>query len=148
MSKLIFKIVLFAVLFLALVQTITYYTIAKSSLIRVAGKNFQSFVLDQNTFTGITFVTQYNINQELVKKRFSSFEDYDIIISSDFVNVFAPINANRYEYVIKNESNNPFGMNQIKELEHAPEFVASFESKYIWILFYWVLIEKENTGIS
>ena len=148
MSKRILRIVSFVALALVLVQSLSFYAIGDIRLLNATGKNYKTFVLNQNTFSGITLVSDLDLDVEVVKKNFKQFGEYDVALSDDFENPFAPIPENRYEYIIKNETKNPFKINNILEIEHAPEYGASFKSSYIWILFDWVLIKKENTGIS
>ena len=138
----------FVALALVLVQSISFYTIGDVQLLRASSKNYADYMLIHNTFSGITLVSDLDLDVEVVKKNFKQFGEYDVTLSDDFENPFAPIPENRYEYIIKNETKNPFKINNILEIEHAPEYGASFKSSYIWILFDWVLIKKENTGIS
>lgn len=148
MSKSILRGVLYVLLILGAIQSVTYYTISGRKLIKATGKNYETFVLDRNTFTGITFVTNIKVEPQSIKKNFAEFQSYDVVISEDYENPFAPVSAERYEYIIKKETKNPFGIHNIWEMEHAPYYGASWESEYIWVLFDWVLIKKENKGIS
>jgi hypothetical protein len=148
MSKFILRGVLYIFLILGAIQSVTYYTISGRKLIKATGKNYDTFVLDRNRFTGITFVTNSKVEPQSIKKNFALFQSYDVEISGDYENPFTPISEERYEYIIKNKTRNPFVINDVWEMEHAPYYGASWESEYIWILFDWMLIKKENKGIS
>lgn len=148
MSKHFLKIGVSVLLILTVVHLVTFYTISEDRLISAVGRNYETYVLDLNEFSGVTFLSETETDAEMVKNHFKLFEKYEVNESNDFENPIAPISENRYEYMIKNEAKNPFKVNVVKEWEHAPEFAASWESKYVWILFDRVLIKKENTGIS
>lgn len=139
------------VLMLIFVQLFTFYTISESYLIDVLGENHESYVLNygNNAFKDIEFLTELDLTSEQIKESFKDFKDYDIRICE----VMSDCSGQRksedfYLYMLDIEREGPLFVNIIIEGEMAKEFGACWHSKYIWVLYKWILIEKKNTGIS
>tara|TARA_R110002072_G_scaffold164949_1_gene318021 strand:+ start:1131 stop:1385 length:255 start_codon:yes stop_codon:yes gene_type:complete len=80
---------------------------------------------------------------------FSEFRTYNLKICTSTSDCSDLQETNYfYFYFFDFETKNPFTVNLINEGEWAKEFGASWDSKYIWIVYKWILIEKTNTGIS
>ncbi len=148
MNRSFFKMGLLLFVSLSAIQTITYYSVSETRLLHAVGENYESYVLENNSFEGVTVVTDLKVNTSAILENFELFNNYEVQLSNDFENPFATIGEQRYEYLIKYESRHPFGINYILETEHAPQYGARWNSCYIWVLFDWVLIKKENKGIS
>ena len=139
------------ILILFTIQTITFYTIAESSLIKNIGNNYESYFLqyNENDFKQIGVISELNPSQEQVIEYFSEFKAYNLKICTSVSDCSELQESNDYYlYYFEFETKNPFSINLINEGEIAREYGAIWESKYIWIIYKWVLIEKINTGIS
>lgn len=139
------------ILVIASIQIVTFYSISENSLIKELGKNYESYVLqyNKNDFKNIGVISKLNPRKELVKKYFKAFKPYNLKICisySDCSNLRKKNNF--YLYFFDFETKNPFTTNTITEGEFAKDFGAGWQSKYIWILYKWILIEKKITGIS
>lgn len=136
---------------LILIQVLTFYTIGESSIIEQVGENHESFVLNypENKFTDIAVVSKIKPSLEKVKTHFNQLNPYDIKIYSSLADCsdFKKKDS-LYLYSFDFINKSPFTINTLKEAEFSKGYGASWNSKYIWVLFRWVLIEKSNTGIS
>jgi len=140
-----------AIIILMFIQIVTFYTIAESSLVMEIGSNYESYVLqfEENEFKDIGVISELNLTKEQVIENFKEFEPNKIKIcksKSDCSNLRETYYF--YLYAFDFETKNPFIINVINESELAKEYGASWESKYIWIIYKWILVEKTNTGIS
>jgi hypothetical protein len=141
----------FAVLVLIAIQTVTFYAIGESSLVKEIGNNYESYVLqyEENEFKDIGVISELNPTMEQVTEYFSEFEPYNLKICTS-ISDCSDLRETDYFYLywFDFETKNPFTINLINEGEFAKEYGASWDSKYIWIIYKWILIEKTNTGIS
>jgi len=139
------------ILILIAIQTVSFYTIGVSSLVKEIGRNYKSYVLhyEENEFKEIGVISELNPTKEQVLAYFNEFEPYNLNIYTS-INDCTHLRVTEYFYiyVFNFETKNPFTINLINEGEFAKEYGASWESKYIWIFYKWILIEKTNTGIS
>ncbi|PCJ65585.1 MAG: hypothetical protein COA58_09245 [Bacteroidetes bacterium] len=147
------KTTLITILTLVLIQAISFYAIAEKLLVKEIGENFESFVLPYNDLQldEIGIVSNLDLTSDQIKESFITLERYANTIRScktfseciDLARI-----DEHYLYGFSWEKRNPFLSNIVVEGEKAKEFGASWESKYVWVLFKWVLLDKENTGIS
>lgn len=144
------KITVFILILLS-IQSITYYTLSKRLLVNKLGRNFISYILhiEDNKFNSIGVISNINLTEEAVLNHFIEFASYSLKVC-DRLKGCAEVKEtkNYYLYFIDSKTNNPFAINIVIEGESAKEYGAGFESKYIWVLFRWILLEKINTGIS
>lgn len=133
------------------IQTITFYTIGESSLVKEIGSNYESYVLQykENKLKDIGIVSELNPTKIQVVKYFREFEHYNLKICKSASDCSDLLETDYfYLYCFDFETKNPFKINLINEGEFAKEYGATWNSKYIWIIYKWILIEKTNTGIS
>lgn len=132
-------------------QTISFYAVSNSLIVKQIGENYESFVIDhaENDFIILGFVSGLNPGTEQIKQCFPKFESYQIVGCTTLADCSSiRENDNFYIYGFDFNSRNPFVTHKIIEFEFAKEFGAIWESKYIWVFYRWVLLEKINTGIS
>ena len=140
-----------AILLLIAIQTVTFYSIGVSSLVKEIGRNYESYVLqyEENEFNEIGVISELNLTKEQVREYFNEFESYNLKICTSMSDCSDLLETDYfYLYGFDFETKNPFTINLINEGELAKEYGASWDSKYIWIIYKWILIEKINTGIS
>jgi len=140
-----------AILALIVIQTSTFYTIGENSLVRAIGDNYESYVLQlgDNLFIDIGVISKINLTKKQVSKYFSQFAPYNLKVCKSLSECSDLRETDTYYlYLFDFKTKNPFTINLIGEGEFAKEYGASWESRYIWVFFTWILIEKVNTGIS
>ena len=140
-----------AILVLITIQTVTFYTIGVSSLVKEIGRNYESYVLqyEENEFKDITVISELNPTKEQVIEYFSKFKPYNLEVCTSISDCSDLRKTDFfYLYGFDFETKNPFTINLINEGESAKEYAATWDSKYIWIVYKWILIEKVNTGVS
>ncbi|GAA5021982.1 hypothetical protein GCM10011506_01820 [Marivirga lumbricoides] len=133
------------------IQTITFYTIGESFLVKEIGSNYESYILqfEENEFKDIGVISELVLTKEKVLECFNEFEPYNLKICKSISDCSDLRETDFfYLYWFDFEYKNPFTINLINEGEFAKEYGAGWDSKYIWIIYKWVLIEKTNTGIS
>lgn len=139
------------ILALLVIQTVTFYTIGVSSLVKEIGRNYESYVLQykDNEFNDIGIISELNPTKEQVIAYFKEFEPYNLKICTSIPDC-SNLRESDYFYLYKFDfkTKNPFTINLIIESESAKEYGANWDSKYIWIFYKWILIEKTNSGIS
>jgi|GEM_PF-5169351 len=139
------------ILILIVVQISTFYTISNSFLIKEIGRNHESYVLEyeENDFRYFAILTKFDLSENQIQTYFSQLNGYNVSVCKsysecDYLRKF----GNFYLYWFEHKIKHPFNINLINEAEAAEEYGATWESKYIWIIYKWYLIEKVNTGIS
>ncbi|BDD04562.1 hypothetical protein [Aureibacter tunicatorum] len=136
---------------LILIQLVTFYTIGKNSLIDKIGEHYETFVFDygDNHFDNVGIISNLEITNDEARTNFVKFKESNVFLCNDFV-ASSELKKTKdfYIYHILYESQNPFWINKVYEYELVNEFGATWESEYIWALYKWILIEKNNTGIS
>jgi hypothetical protein len=133
------------------IQTITFYTISESFLVKEIGSNYESYVLqfEENKIKDIGVISELELTKEKVIESFKEFEPYNLTICKSIFDC-SDLQETEFFYLywFDFETKNPFTINSINEGEFAKEYGAGWDSKYIWIIYKWILIEKKNTGIS
>ncbi|MFT5723751.1 MAG: hypothetical protein ACI9JN_000868 [Bacteroidia bacterium] len=140
-----------SILVLIVIHSITFYMIGERSLIKEVRSNYESYVLqyEENEFKDIGVFSKLNPTKAQVLAYFDEFEPYNVKICTSISDCSDLRKSdNFYLYWFDLETKGPFTINLVKEEELAEEYIASWDSKYIWIICKWILIEKTNTGIS
>lgn len=146
--KIIYKIGATLILLLC-IQLITFYTISQRALVEEIGRHYESYYIGYNTVNNIGIITDFQLEPLLIRENFKDFEGINI----QFCQSISACETLRetddfYFYIFNLETQHPFFINQVIEGEMGQQFGASWKSKYIWVLYKWVLIEKHNSGIS
>ncbi|MGB0868909.1 MAG: hypothetical protein ACPGSD_04860 [Flavobacteriales bacterium] len=147
----ILKRVSVVIVSLLVFHTITFYTISDCYLVREVGRNYESYFLgfEGNEFNNIGVISKMNLKKEIIKENFKSFRLHKIQVCTSITDCKNLRKTDSfYLYLFNIENRNPFKVNALIEGELADGFGASWESKYIWFLWKWILLEKTNTGIS
>ncbi|KXX71260.1 hypothetical protein AVL50_09390 [Flammeovirga sp. SJP92] len=136
-----------------ILQTITFYTIAPKTILNQVGKNYISYILEymDNDEVSIAVVSNLNATSVEIKEEILPFQPYstDILSLETKGDVMGLLHQGyTLIYLLEFDGSHPFFINTIHEAEAAKEYGAGWESKYIWVLYQWILIEKVNTGIS
>lgn len=132
-------------------QIFTFYTISKDLLIKEIGRNYQSYVLtyENNEFRNLGMISSSTLSKKEVLESFKEFKPLNLTFCSSISDCTRTLDLDSlYLYGCDIEIRNPFYINLIKEVEYAKQYGASWDSKYIWVICKWILIEKTNTGIS
>jgi len=144
------KKIIFPLYILLFIQYSTYYFIAEKSLIKAIGRHYETYVFDymDNEYDNIVFISKLPISPSVIQTHFLKFKNRTVrtcIIydDCDFSRV-----GDFYNYIIDAKMWHPFAQHKVVETEFADSFGADWRSEYIWVLFHWVLIEKENIGVS
>ena len=114
-------------------------------------RNYESYVLEyeENEFKDIGLISELNPTKERVIAHFKEFKSYNLKVCTSLSDCSDLLETDYYYlYGFDFETKNPFTINVINEAEAAKAYGANWNSKYIWILFKWILVEKTNTGIS
>ncbi len=133
------------------VQIFSYLVFGKRQLVNHVGDNYKSMILDykENQFDEFFFINNLDVSNEQVKKYFKLFKNRTVEICPSLE---ACPNARRsdsfYNYFIEEEVEIPFLRSKIIESEMAFQFAATWKSRYVWVFYKWILIDKEMTGIS
>lgn len=136
---------------ICMIQTLTYFTISQNSLIKGIGKNYETFVFEyaENIITDVHIISTMNPSKRQIEENFNVFNSYNFEICEQISTCSYDSNSDYfYLYSFYNNTKNPFTINIIREGEMAKEFGAAWESKYVWILFRWILLDKRNTSVS
>ena len=144
------RIALF-LLALALLQTLTFYIVGQDSLVKEIGKHYETFVLNEegNIFKDVGLISEMEMSRPQIEENFPDFTPYNLVLCQSISDCSEIRNTSTfYIYYFENETNHPFAVNLIHESEMAYAFGANWESKYVWVLFTWILLEKANTGIA
>ncbi|NMM50811.1 hypothetical protein [Marinigracilibium pacificum] len=130
---------------------LTFYTIADKYLVNELGKYHESYVLNYkgNEFENIGIITEFELSKEQFEESFHVFKLMNLRFCTSINDCNELYKTDTFFfYIFDVKSRNPFGVNIISESEMAKFYGANWESKYIWVICKWVLLEKENTGIS
>ena len=140
-------------IFLAIlsIQTITYFAIGKTLLIQEIGTNYESSALDieANVIHNLGIFSELQPTKKQIQDNFELVSSFNYTIcktESEFRDTRTK--EHYFLYYFNNTTRNPFSINLIDEYEGGYEYGASWESKYIWLFYKWVLLEKYSTGMS
>lgn len=114
-------------------------------------KNYETVVFGENLnnkFDKYIFISELIKNKKQITSNFILFKDKEIVICSNREECIEPKTDYFYRFYFDNITNKPFAINYISEVEHPKGFIAAWESKYIWVFYKWILIEKHMTLIS
>ena len=132
-------------------QATTFYFISENKLVRHIGKNYETttFKNVENPDKNISFVSELIKSKEIIKKNFKLFDTEEFRVCEK-VEKCDSLKTGYFYYFYFGFANNknPFIINEIVEVEYAQYYAARWDSKYIWILFDWVLLDKKMTGQS
>lgn len=135
---------------LAAIQAITFYAVGEKSLIQEVARNHESYVLPypENHFDNIGVVSNLNPSSRQLND-FKLLASQELKICKQYLECKGlEETENFYIYCFDLQSKNPFYVNSVKEHELADEFGAWWTSRYVWVLFKWVLIEKVDEGVT
>lgn len=134
---------------LVFTQLITFYTISQRALVEEIGRHYESYYIGYNTVNNVGIITDFQLEPQHIREHFKAFERYNIQFCPS-VSACETLRETDdfYFYSFNLETQHPFFVNQVIEGEMGEQFGAAWNSKYIWVLYKWVLIEKYNSGIS
>lgn len=150
-GKKIIKNTSLLILGISLIQLSTFYAFANQEIIKSIGANYEAYAVGvfESEVGNISFISKSISTEKQVQKYFKGFENKKIrICQSTEACPASRATDDFYIYCFDFKKKNPFGVSVIEEIEFAKFFAASWESKYVWIFYKWVLIEKASTGIS
>ncbi|MEP0266009.1 hypothetical protein [Dokdonia sp.] len=138
---------------LVCIQCTTYYLFGKKNIIYPIGKHYETFVFfSENEFEEIFVGANAPLEEEKVVASFPIFAAYKLelceALPNKCIEEYDWNKKGRYHYFFEIKTGGVFAIHTIAEFEHATQYGASWESHYVWVLFKWILIKKENRGIS
>ena len=144
------RIITSSILMIILVQVCSFYTISDRRLIEQIGLNYETnLIFEKENNLKIGFVSKMDLTEKQIQNNFSKFRNRKIKICKTQQECTGLKGSEEfYIYWFNSKIKNPFWINKIEEGEFAEFFGASWESEYIWVIYKWVFIEKESTGIS
>lgn len=153
LGKKILKIGFLVLIVIVCLQFITYSLFAKKSLVSQIGNHFETFILtSDNGFEEVMLGANVPLEKDKVIASFSTFEKYIVTLCEQLpekcIEDYDWNKKGRYQYFFEMKNEGAFAIHTIAEFEHAPEYVAVWESLYVWVIFRWMLITKESKGMS
>ena len=142
------KIIAFSAIGLATLQFCTFHLFAKRAILPEINANIESMVLEHNHFDSVLIISDYKFSIKQLESDLSFFGDLPINYVND-----QNFNINRVDslmltHALMLNKTRPFGVSLIYEQEFAPGFMCDWNSKYVWVLFDWVFIEKKMKSIT
>jgi hypothetical protein len=142
------KIALFSILGLAVLQWISFNLFAKKAMISQLGEHYESAVLEYNDFEAVNFISPIELDSNDVVKNFNLLDGYKMKIFIDTTFNSFNVDSMDYNYGFDFAGLSTFGKSTVYEIEHARQFMADWDSTYVWVLFGWVFIEKNMKSIT
>jgi hypothetical protein len=142
------KIIAISAIGLAALQFCTFHLFAKWAIIKPIGENFETYLLELNQFEKTIVIADYDYAPEDLTKHFIHLKNLpnDFYTTDSYVH--KTIDSVTHCYSFTFNKFNAFGFSEVYEAELAKEFGADWKSKYIWVIYKWILIEKVDIGVS
>lgn len=107
------------IVFLLMLQTTTFYTIAERHMIKSLGKDYETYYeidFEDNTLNNIVFISKLPVNEYLVQKYFKSFQNREIKVCSFSEDcVTTSLREDTFIYLVNVEMYHPFITYKVEE---------------------------------
>ena len=142
------KIIAITIFGLVLLQFCTFHLFAKRAILPEINVNMESMVLEHNHFDSVLIISDYEFSNKQLERRLTFFGDLPLGFMNHQNFKIKRVDSLMLTHSIMLNKLTPFGISKIYEQEFAPGFMCDWNSKYVWILFDWVLIEKKMKSIT
>lgn len=149
LKKSTLKKILVSIIFIAIIQTVTYYSLGTRLIHKECLMNFQILAFDVDSIGLFSpYISLTESEKKSIKKRLQNKYAYiDITESEEEYRSLYRLNEGRYGATYRMDQLRPFYA-KVLEGNGTLYYGEVWEAEYIWIMFKWIKLRQENIGQS
>ncbi|WP_282126157.1 hypothetical protein [Marinifilum flexuosum] len=129
-------------------QILSFQLLGKRCLTNQVIKNYRTYLIDRDIANGVySSNLHFNSLQEKQLKELFNVRTLQLVEQTDALNKYRSNSSDLYIYIANAKFKNSVYATVIDaEIYH--NFIANDRGKYIWILFFWIKLNKENFAMT